>query len=670
MGTKHSSLRQNSQNPEKRPDVANSKSNIPKISLEEVYESLEEYKEAINNVYSLSRLLDDYVDDIRDKMNDGDDNPINSVLLTTLHDGYTKETAKSYCEVIELGVNIELVRQARMLFSCKQYELLDGHSIRDIRNSKSTETIDGEIIANIGNLLEARILDISRRLPAHGDTYIYASLGQWTQGVRVYFNLLRKDPIDNTKWIVISSGVNICNYTKINADKLQTFSPEYKMFLNSITQEMNSNAYINIIEESTRVATKQADDAVEKLEEMNALYIFARQILENSPNDPYAKKKEYHAKVEAQNASQMTSVAVTNAKAAQYTLTEAETHVAMKTTTWEYGTSEMHDKLRCVYSGTNPQWNGMYIRDCILQNTNIDIANITLNVMSDIEHYYHDLYHGQVILSTHKINDIYYAAVVKVIVRGDDIHLQMKEALLNKIFRPTSQLGSGQSQLNDTSQYIFIDPSRRYIGIGTNEHSVQYEDEYLTTARDNGQNVVIQSNTYPNFVASRVAENSSHVRGGGREKDLYYFDQFSATTMRRQSYLYTFEQMHNYAMEVNNEGEINNSGLAKINRRYGSDISFEITDRSNQTKEIGNIGMVIDRIDESGQVSGGLSVKTRPEINTNNGRDIITPGETIMYVSSDSLLHIDGVLLGSKVLRVKQDEDEEEHLYWGETKIV
>ena len=238
-------------------------------------------------------------------------------------------------------------------------ELLDGHSIRDIRNSKSTETLDGEIIANIGNLLEARILDVSRRLPAHGDTYIYASLGQWTQGVRVYFNLLRKDPIDNTKWIVISSGVNICNYTKINADKLQTFSSEYKMFLNSITQEMNSNAYINIIEESTRVATKQADDAVEKLEETNALYIFARQILENSPNDPYAKKKEYHAKVEAQNASQMTSVAVTNAKAAQYTLTEAETHVAMKTTTWEYGTSEMHDKLRCVYSGTNPQWNGI-----------------------------------------------------------------------------------------------------------------------------------------------------------------------------------------------------------------------------------------------------------------------------------------------------------------------
>ena len=138
--------------------------------------------------------------------------------------------------------------------------------------------------------------------------------------------------------------------------------------------------------------------------------------------------------------------------------------------------------------------------------------------------------------------------------------------------------------------------------------------------------------------------------------------------MRRQSYLYTFEQMHNYTMEANNMED--EEDVSKTNRRYGADISFEITDRTNQTKEIGNIGMVIDKIDKSGQISGGLSVKTRPELNTINGREIIKPGETIMYVSSDSLLHINGVLLGSKVLRVKHDENEEEHLYWGDARIV
>ena len=218
MGNNSSANRYNAtgavSNKPNSPDLrrdANEQSNIPRIALEEVYESLEEYKEAINNVYNLSRLLDDYADDIRDKMNDGDENPINSVLLTTLHDGYTKETAKNYCEVIELGLNVDSVRRARMLFSCKQYEELDGHSIRDIRNSKSTETIDEIPYANMGLLLETRILDVSKKLPAYGNTYVYACLGEWTQGIRVYFNLIRKDPVIDTKWIVISSGINIGN---------------------------------------------------------------------------------------------------------------------------------------------------------------------------------------------------------------------------------------------------------------------------------------------------------------------------------------------------------------------------------------------------------------------------------------------------------------------------
>jgi len=636
----------------------------PKIALEDVYESLEEYKEAVNNVYSLSRLMDDYADEIRDKLNDGDENPINSVLLTTLHEGYTKETAKSYCEVIELGINLDTVRHARVLFSCKQYEELDGHSIWEMRNSRAVETVDGLSIANMGNLLEVRILDVSKRLPAYGNTHIYTCLGQWTKGVRLYFNLLRKHPILDNKWIVVSSGVDMSEYTKTDTSDLRIFSPEYKRFMESITQAMNSNAYIKIIEESARMATDQADQAVAILEEKNALYTFARQVLENAPRDAYAKSKEQQAKLEAQSASRVTAAAVTNAKAAQYTLSEAEAHMAMKTTTWEYGTSDTHNSLRCVYSGTNPQWNGMYITDCVLPNSETDIAGITLSVISDIEHYYHDLYHGQVILSTYKINDIYYTAVVNVIVRGDEIHLQMKEAQLNPIFATTSQIAAGQFQSGVSSQYIFVDPVRRYIGIGTNEYSAHYDAEYVTTTKDNGQNVVIQSSNYPNLVASRVAENSSHIPGGVREKNLYYFDQFSSATMRRQSNLYTFEQMYNYATEGGDQV----MDYATM-RKYGSNISFEIMDRSKRTKEIGNIGMVIDKIDEGGRILGGFSVKTAPDLVVANGNEIIKPGRTIMYVSNDGILNVKGVMLGSKELHVEYDEDGTEKLHWGEKQI-
>ena len=556
-----------------------------------------------------------------------------------------------------------------MLFSCKQYEELDGKSVFEMRSNNSTELIDGVPCSMIGQLLETRLVDVSKKLPAYGQTYIYASLGLWTHGVRAYFNLIRRDPIIRERWIVVSSGVNLSNYTNINVNNLQIFSREYKILMDSITQVMNSNTYINVIEESARLASKDAEDAIANLEEKNAIYKFAAQVLENAPTDMYAKSKLNDAKMEAHIASRAAAAAVTNAKAAQSTLNEAEAHIATRTTTWEYGSSETYDTLRCVYSGVHPQWNGMYIKDCNLNNSNSDIASTTFNVMADIAHYYPELHHGQVVLSTYKINDLYYTAVVKIIIRGEETHIQMKEAQLNLIFPSPAQMRGGNQPQSGGSQptggqYLFIDPTRRFIGIGTGEYQVQYEDEYATVARDKGQNVVIQSATYPNLVGTRIAENSGHIPGGGREKNLYYFDQFSSATMRRHSNLYTFEQMYKYALEGNDpDGDFTSA------RKYGSDISFEITDRSKMTKEIGNIGMVIDKIDQEGKICGGLSVKTVPDTVVINGRETVRPGGTIMYVSSDGILSVNGIILGSKELHVTLDAAGNEELMWGETRV-
>jgi len=105
-------------------------------------------------------------------------------------------------------------------------------------------------------------------------------------------------------------------------------------------------------------------------------------------------------------------------------------------------------------------------------------------------------------------------------------------------------------------------------------------------------------------------------------------------------------------------------------QRYGTDISFEMTDRTNTTCEIGNVGMVIDKLDDDGRVCGGFSVKTLPQFEEIRGKEFTKPGETILYVSSDSLLHVNGVKLGSKILHTQTDENGEESLFWGETKVV
>ena len=94
----------------------------------------------------------------------------------------------------------------------------------------------------------------------------------------------------------------------------------------------------------------------------------------------------------------MAANAVTQAKAAQYSLTEAEASIATKTTTWEYGTEDDYENLRCIFSGVHPQWNGLFIRDCTLHGSKYNIAEVTFNVMSDIEQFYPQLINNQTAL--------------------------------------------------------------------------------------------------------------------------------------------------------------------------------------------------------------------------------------------------------------------------------
>ena len=645
-----------------------------RVTLDEAYDSLEDYKQCINNVYCLNKILDDLIEEMNEKVTKNDDNPINSVLLGTLHEDYDKNSATTFCEILELAKSPKEVGHCRFLFSCKKYEEIDGLSINALKTANSSDKIDNMSYGNIALLLEQRIVEMSKKIPAYGKLYLYSGFNMWTEGVKNYFNLVRKHPLDANKWIMISSGISMKNHTKSNVYNLSMFSYEYKMLMENITQVMNSNTYLNIIEDSLEEARITAENAIKDSEEKTALYNFAQKVYDNAPNDPYAINKLQQAKLEAQHASRFASTAVTNAKAAQYSLTEAETSIATKTTTWEYGSEDQYDLLRCIYSGIHPQWNGLLIKDCKLHGSTYNIAEVTLSVMSDISHYYPELSNGQTILTSYRTDHGSHIAIVKVIKHGEDTHIQLKEANLDIIFgikhEPSRTMANKEIATHQTIQkpnnqqmvpnksHIFIDPSVYFIGIGTNERVVKYTTSYNTTKPNNIQHVVVKSDTYPNFVSSRKAEHPRHIK----DENYYYIDQFSASTMRRESDLYSFSDM----LSLSNDA----SEKEGYEKKYGTDISFELTDKTKNTVEIGNIGMVIDKIDEQGNIFGGLSIKTRPNIVTTNGKTLTKPGNTIMYVSSEGLLHISGIMLGDKVLYVNEDENGEQNLYWGDKKII
>lgn len=657
----------NSANPANPPSQKNaSKQPVPvsdhRISLDEVYESLEDYKEVINNVYSLNTVLDEYSSQIQQEWRQGNKRAINDVLCSSLHDDYNYDEGL-YCEIIELTKQKNDVNHCKMLFSCKRYPDVDNMSVLDLKTTNSSQTIENIVLPNMGKLLEHRILEMSKRLPAYGDQFVHAGLGVWTQGVRCYFNLLRKHPVFSDKWIMISSGIDMKQYTEQNNLNLNKFSAEYKILMENITQVMNSNMHITLIESSVLNSSKGVDEAIADSEEKIAAYNFARKVFETNPRDEYAKAKLQDASMAAQTASRLASTAATNAKQAKMALSEAEAAAAHKTTTWEYGPSESHEELRCIYSGIHPQWNGRLISDCNIHGNNLDIPAITFSVMTDMETNYSEFFHNQMILCTYRTNVGHHLSIVKVMLREDDkIHIQMKEAFLDSMFSTTptenTDMNSTTTHHSSIDKFVFIDPSSSYIGISTDDKRVEYTENYITTKKDNTQHVVVKSKHYPNLVATRVAEHKKHVQNN----DFYYFDQFSSSTMRRQSDLYSFEDMVKYA-DKGSEGD--------SLRRYGSDISFEVTDKTKKTSEIGSIGMVIDKIDEDGTVFGGISVKSTPEVVVEeDGKEFVQPGNTIMYVSSDGNLHVAGVMLGEKLLQVKEDKEGKQTLFWGESQVV
>ena len=666
MGAKQSNNSRNPPSKQENTQQNKYKDKIETITLDEVYECLEDYKQVINNVYVLNKLLDDNYDYIKEKLNEGDDNPINSIFSELLHDDYDKSANEQFCEIIELTKHPKELNSCRYLFSCKKYEELDGLSLMNIKTANVSDTIDNLSYVNVANLLEYKITEMCRKIPMYGKLYLHSGFSMWTKGIKICFNLIRRHPLFPDKWIMISSGLNINDYTENKVESPQHFSNEFRLLMENITQVMNSNVYLQIIEESLEEAQKIAEENITLSEEKNALYNFSKKVLDSAPYDMNAKQKEQEAKMEAQNASRMAANAVTQAKAAQYTLTEAEASIATKTTTWEYGPESEYENLRCIFSGVHPQWNGLFIRDCTLHGSKYNIAEVTFNVMSDIEQYYPLLMNNQTILSTYTTEYGKHIAIVKIIKHGEDVHFQMKEAHLDMLFGTNIQDSNEeemQNQEGGTRSHIFLDPSTYFVGIGTSERTTKYSENYVTTKNYNVQHVVIKSGTYPNIVSNRVAENPRHIQSNPKKNNYFFFDQFSSATMRRESNLYTFDELYQHTED--------GSEVEENTKKYGADISFELTDKGKNTNEIGNIGMVIDKISENGEVFGGLSIKTKPNVHNINGKNVIKPGNTIMYVTSDGLLHISGIMLGNKILSVqKEDEEDEEHLYWGDKKIL
>jgi hypothetical protein len=83
---------------------------------------------------------------------------------------------------------------------------------------------------------------------------------------------------------------------------------------------------------------------------------------------------------------------------------------------------------------------------------------------------------------------------------------------------------------------------------------------------------------------------------------------------------------------------------------YGADLTFEVKDKYNIIKEIGNISIGIDDITQNGEIKGGFSVCVVDTDKTENPLE-----RQILYVNNKSVLYVNEIMLGGFLLKSDTD---------------
>jgi hypothetical protein len=202
---------------------------------------------------------------------------------------------------------------------------------------------------------------------------------------------------------------------------------------------------------------------------------------------------------------------------------------------------------------------------------------------------------------------------------------------------------------NNNSNFLFSDTNNHFLGLNTLQVFSNYSNSYPTTTDNNisKPTAYFRTTTYPNTVLERNAEvidgTYDPLQGG---TDYFYFSSFSTLSSRRESEYYTFGEMAEFGnlfTTTNPTGVINAFGNGENNKYgYGSELTYEIKDKSSYVKEVGSVALVMESFDETtGDVKSGFTVYS----NYNNPDTDEVVEKNLLYVSNDSKLSVNSIQL-------------------------
>jgi len=225
----------------------------------------------------------------------------------------------------------------------------------------------------------------------------------------------------------------------------------------------------------------------------------------------------------------------------------------------------------------------------------------------------------------------------------------------------TGDLMITSSKYGDDTNYVSIDPDNNFMGIGTDERFINYQDRTYTTTDSvfaGRHNVYVNHDKYPVMVIERIRE----LPQDQLNNNFTSFRSYSTLTAKRKSKLYDFDEIYQNINQYEVDFK-NGSPNDKVSHmKYGPDISFEVCDKTDRTVELGQLGMNIDSMGQDGYLRGGFGVHVfDPEISNST----ITTKRSIMYVDNDSQLFVQKINLNGGVLTT----DDGTNLFWNGEKL-
>jgi hypothetical protein len=196
-------------------------------------------------------------------------------------------------------------------------------------------------------------------------------------------------------------------------------------------------------------------------------------------------------------------------------------------------------------------------------------------------------------------------------------------------------------QINE--QYFTVDPVNKFVGINTDVRDILYNTGYTTTnfqgANSGQHHVYIKSDTYPNLACERICDlPSSHVGS---------YTSFSASTMKRHSETNTFKEMYEKTPKTHQDIAPNSLG----DNMYGVDISFEMSDKTNVTQELGNLIVGVDSVEPNGRVKAGFAVRVN---DVNEVTSSLVP-RNILHVDNNGCLSVNSIKMNGYTITVNND---------------